>query len=255
MRQSKKVEAEYTSIDLQDVNVKAFVPEDRIKGEHAGYMEVKYSPTRRFSDTLIARFHLTSVWLDPSRTDIIKTCKVHAMVPSNPVDQEERNAVKIHDMLMSMSGERRISRYSSPGMSLSADDFNKSVIYRAQDNPYKAKGEGYTYTPIFDNKAEAFMSIMEAIKQYSAASVAGIDLINLNNISDGLLEEIGFAKVPDQIGTGIPMWFGDAEAIASLGRRTYGYRDYSTTSNTTSKEVVESLLDLIEEDLSDKQAA
>lgn len=253
MRKIRKTDSEYTSIDVHGVAFKAYVPEERRKGEINGFCEVTYSQTRSWGDRVIARFPLVSAWIDPSSTDAAKVCKATMLVPEHPADKEGRNAVKIYEMLMSYYGERSIQKYGVPTMKFSADDYGDTILYCCADGNYRAKAEGYKYTPIYNNKSDAFMAIINELSSYSSVSVAGIDTINLNNINDELLEEMGFIKVPDQMGVGVPMWFGDPVSIASAGRRStsrWGYNSGQEEDSASVKEIAESLLDLIENDLS-----
>lgn len=250
MRKPKVTDCKYQSVNISSVKVWAYPPKERKEGEANGMFQVKFSTSYRYADEVVADFPLTSVWLDPHKTDSLRCCKVHAEVPRNPKTANQERACEIADFLLCMSGQRKIQVYGSPRMALTISDHDEIIRYGADESPYRASKSGsYETVPVFDSKAQAFASIIDAIKGYSSATVAGIDLINLNCISDAVLEEMGFAMSPDQMGVSVPMWTGDAHSITSLGRERYGSRRSSNSGDVTSKEIVESFLDLIELEL------
>lgn len=249
---TKKTESEYQTCSINTVKAWAYPPNQRKEGETNGALRVVYSSKGRWGDDEIAEFPLVSCWLDPNKATALRICKAHALVPKTPANKKEENAIKVAEYMLAQSGERKIQQYSSPRMSLSVDDFDNIVRYGCDETPYRSDGHDYSKIPVFDSKSEAINSILEAIKSYSIAAIAGIDLINLNAISDQVLLEMGFLKSVDQMGVSVPMWCGDATSIMSLGRRSYGYSSYSqerSGSSATQAEVVESFLDLIEMDL------
>ena len=253
-RKQKTSSSKFTNVNIHKVTVYAYPLEDRKRNEPNGFMLVEFSPNQRWGDTHKARFPLVSVWLDPNKTDSTRFCKVHITLPPDPQTEQERNAVELGNYLRTMPGQRMIEVSGQPSMCLTIDDHEDVLRYGSQDVPFRSTKQGTWETvPVYDSKAETFTAIMDAIKNYSSAAIAGVDLINLDCVSDEVLEEMGFLKSPDQMGVSPAMWSGDARSITSLGRRRYGSYNRNDVNDVSSSEVVESFLDLIEMDLNSKR--
>lgn len=81
---------------------------------------------------------------------------------------------------------------------------------------------GYTETfdayKVYDSKAIAITAILKDMGQ--RLQVGGVHLINLSLVSDDVLEEVGFEKVPDLLRCSIPMWSGNPSDIVRAGGRS-----------------------------------
>lgn len=88
---------------------------------------------------------------------------------------------------------------------------------------YQSRTEdGYDRIPIYDSKALAIKAAMDAIA--SSTPTGGEELVNFNEVPDTYMEQLGFEKVPDVLGVGVPMWKGKPDQI--IKSRSYGGYSY-----------------------------
>jgi hypothetical protein len=220
-----------------------------------GMIEIEYSEDDAHSVRKIVKFPVVSVWVDPSDTTTRNTCKVAAYVPKKATTVEEQAML---DFAGAMKMYGPLDHHARPVHTLSVDMHGNVLRYGAKESVYLTSTysqSGYNPIPIYDNKAIAFTAIIEALRKYSTAKIAGLDLINLDSISDHVLEELGFVKVPDLLGRGVPMWMGDAVNSLSMGQASYSDQRWGSgrddgTDKSTKGEVVESFLSVLEAELS-----
>ena len=219
-----------------------------------GFIEIEYSDDDMHNTRKIAKFPVVSVWLDPTNTSSRNTCKVLASVPKKAMSKEDEITLDFAEALKLYG---KVDHHVAPMHTIGLDLHGNILRYGAKEALFLTKSYGsnrYDPIPIYDTKALAFKAIMEALSSYSSVNIAGLDLINLNSISDSVLEELGFIKVPDILGRGVPMWCGDAVQALSMGAASYGDRRWSSgsgddTEKATHSEVVESFLAVLEAEL------
>lgn len=71
----------------------------------------------------------------------------------------------------------------------------------------------------YDSKAAAMKAILDELTRYR--TLGGLNLANLGSVSDRILEQFGYEKLPDLMRRGNPMWMGNPEWITKAG--TTGY--------------------------------
>lgn len=88
------------------------------------------------------------------------------------------------------------------------------ILYRGED-------ENYQDFFVYDSKNHAIRACIAEAREHRL--IGGIDAVSLYAIEDSLLEEFGFAKIPDTFGIGVDMWKGDASRFLKFGK------DYAST--------------------------
>lgn len=78
---------------------------------------------------------------------------------------------------------------------------------------YKDDSSGKAFR-IYESKGKAILDILDVISINRA--IGGKKRVNFSNVPDEVLEGVGFTKMPDMMGVGIPMWCGDPESIVAL---------------------------------------
>lgn len=243
-------------------NVKAWIYDKLIKsplppGQQNGELQVKYADSDggqgiRMSDAATVNFQITSVWVDPGNPSARRVCKAFAEIPHKPSNAAESQALKFCEMLRK-DGAAHV-RSGGIDMRLFVDRYFKAICFSSESEPYGSSNpDTWGTIPIWDSKGFALNAMFKSIESNSSSKVTGVDMMNLNAISDETMIELGFTKVPDQLGLGVPMWYGDPEATVTLGGSSYRYTGYNTKPDneqeSSREEVVSSLLDLIELEL------
>lgn len=202
------------------------------------------------------RFPLISAW--PNNIDAEKTELAKAILA---IPQEPKTGWTSHDEEKKLLNEvckecwrRGGITYGHPQFMFSIDRFFRFGYWKSAENllsSYSNDRDSPSSIPIYDNKNQCFVDILDIIKRgVGNQQVVGLDLINLNVLSEKILVELGFVRVDDLIGNGQPMWQGDPHALLSGGKDSYSMRRYSRSSTSVDSQVLDSFLKLIEEDLS-----
>lgn len=101
-------------------------------------------------------------------------------------------------------------------------------------------------TQVYESKATAMLEIIEAIRNIRL--VGGHTKVNFAKLPDDVLEGIGFIKVPDIMGVGVPMWAGNPEELVKSGDWWDNLAREKSAAN------IESLLNIIQETIKTKAA-
>jgi len=244
-----------TSMYIYSVKVSAY--DKPIAIGHDGEMKIEYSENGSFGTRKSVSYPLISAWVDPVNTQARNTCKAYGLIPQKPKTPEGIAAKLFAQACFDENGYA--CYIGSPSQMLTVDLARKVIRFGAKEELYLASNQGdYTSAqPIYDTKSMAIKAILDALGGYSTAKIAGLDLINLNRISDRVLEELGFVKVPDVCGRGVAMWTGDATKALSMGSASYSTnrwrsswdRNDDDVEKATQSEVVESFLNLLEVEL------
>lgn len=260
-------EDEFRRLHISNVKAEIYKTQDVNIPVH-GELVISFSLTGYHSESRELRLPLLSAWTYHSKPTVQMLCKAHVGLPD--FRRKLKKTLVNPDMamlqrLLAWLYKRRGFNYhgARPTMRLSVDDRFSILRYATEDPivPFPAPmpgGSQWDTVPIFDTKSLALQEIFRVISKYSKTIVSGVDLIDLNKVSDSVLEEIGFLKVPDQMGRGVAMWQGDAERIATLGKSSFrtGYsryssqRDHRSDASAATQEVINSFLDILETELS-----
>ncbi len=155
---------------------------------------------RSIVDTVV--FDVISVWLQPRTNEPIK---MHLAPPRH---NRIWNAVKL---VNGTSGEVPYGTNHS----LRLDKTNTAVRYNwKQENKMYLQEEG-VYVFFYENKATTIRTLLEYTKEHHP--VGGVELVNLNRVPDAMLADIGFVAVPDVLGRGLSMWYGNPDSIGGRG--------------------------------------
>jgi len=251
---SKKVTHKNTDIYIESVKTWVY---STIRGVgQDGEMVITYSETGSYGNRKVITFPVVSVWVDTVNAREQNTCKVYGAVPKRAATLDDLGRLEFARRVRAAGA---IQCYSaSPAQSLTVDPFETVIRYGADAEHYLANdGASHSsYQPIYDTKAIAITAILTALSGYSTAKIAGLDLINLNAVSDKVLEELGFLQVPDVLRRGVPMWTGDADKALSMGSSSYVTRRWNANRSDTDierssqSEIIESFLNLLESELS-----
>lgn len=222
-----------------------------------GYLIITISDANKGWDAkkVDIKFPVLSVWVDTLNTRAQNTCKVHALIPQSPDNVEELQAREFAIELRRFTPHN----FGLSNQAFTVDEYTKILRHGVYDGNYQATdNELNISTPIFDNKSLALKNIIEFIVEQTDIKLSGVDLINLNAVSDNVLQQLGYTKIEDRLGVGIPMWAGDPlrilrpEIATASYYRNYSSRDSSKKMRDTANEFVK----ILEEELTkDKVAA
>lgn len=213
------------------------------------------------------RFPILSVWVDPNNPKVQNTCKVHALVPQDTNTPENlAGGFTAQEYLAASELAKEIRRHSPIdhglcNQAMSVDEYTKILRYGVYGYDKSDIHNTGSYTsietetnraiPIWDNKSEALNNIIKFLVENSAMKLSGIDLINLNAVSDGILEQLGYNKVPDRLGVGVPMWSGDP--LGSMQPEIYASRRWGSRlggrHGDKIKETAEQFIKILEDEL------
>lgn len=265
MKPVQFTEDEFQKFHLFDVKAEVYQFAGEVKPAY-GELVIDFSLTGYRSETRRLRLPLMGVWTCNTKPTVETVCKAHVSLPNwkqvlkkNPTPELEL----LQRLVAWIHKKRGVKHHKRPTMRLSVDDRLTVLRYGAEDPaipfPAPLPGENnWDTVPIFDTKSLALQEIFRVISKFSKTIISGTDLIDLNKVSDTVLQEIGFIKVPDRLGRGVPMWQGDPERIATLGKSSFrtgysryrSYRDERNEASAATQEVINSFLDILEAELS-----
>lgn len=183
-------------------------------GKKRGVAVFEYEKFRSWgaaSEQVEVRLPLISCWIDRKKN---KAAKAHMLVDQNQLDQRKfLDAIISNGSLDSRDGYLTGERAGSVG-------YLRIGSAAGSDGVYQGTDEEYQRYFIYDSKAIAIENILKRINHQ--VQVGGIDLVDLTLVSDSVLIESGFEKVPDWMSTGPDMWMGNPDHIVKAGN-SYSY--------------------------------
>lgn len=104
-----------------------------------------------------------------------------------------------------------------------------------------------TYRMTYNTKAQALTAIVRNIEIHRA--IGGLNFASLQTVSDDVLLQMGFTKIEDVFGRGLPMWSGSPEILRQFS--------YHSGAREEQQEMADQFLLLLNEELrkDTKQAA
>jgi len=93
----------------------------------------------------------------------------------------------------------------------------------------------YVNRTFYDSKAFAIADILNEIKRKGQKNIGGISTASFGNVPDELLQQVGFFRIPDNMGNSVPMWAGDPAILKDI--------EFDATYNTNTKIKFEAQLD------------
>lgn len=153
------------------------------------------------TESSLPRIPLVSCWIDPKKNVAVKAHGI--LVRTNTMHKSFYNKLK------------RCGIAECDTDMVVSTDFNWIVRYGSKS--------GYTYTAmhydgdntrrynIYDTKSHALRDLIENVAHYQ--TVGGLEMLSLNSVSDSVLVEFGYVKIPDMLKRGPAMWLGMPELV------------------------------------------
>ncbi len=159
----------------------------------------------------------------------LDTKKLGIRILSCWVNRHTGNAIKVHMQanIARPSHAKFIDLIISSGKLEGREGIftaERNGIVRFGFEPSANYGDCYTgYTDtfdvynVYDSKAIAITAILNDLGR--RLQVGGVQLINLDLVSDSVLEEVGFEQVPDLLRHSVSMWSGNPKDVVRAGGR------------------------------------
>jgi len=235
-------------------NVKIWAYDQWIDGELNGEVIVSFATNGSYNDKKEAAFPLLEAWVDPGNLGALNVFRAHASIPKFD-DSDNGKACK--EFIEDVKDRRTlpVGGYGQKGVFL-IDRAGTVLIMGTGNGEYSSKStdDGWKRISIYPTKAKALRAVIDVMTEYSPVRVSGVDLINLNSLSDSLLELAGFLKVPEVFGRGVDMWLGSPEALLdsikdNSGKSNYSYSYNYKAEQEKARNAVQSFFDMLEIEL------
>jgi hypothetical protein len=225
-------------------SAKSWIYDKIIQGKHNGDLIVEYSPDGVYSNRKDVSVPISSIWIDESNPDATKIIKCYCKINKSPRTENEKEILDLCREILVAKGMNVRS-----GMSLYVDDNLEVLRYGTDHGEYETYNTDYSRTKIYNSKPIALKSIFTALENETGVSISGLDFVNLNKVDDIVLEEFGFQKIADKIGTGAPMWLGDPNIALHAARNVNNNSSGNSYDYELREKAVNSMLEILETSL------
>lgn len=186
---------------------------------------------------------LLTAWVDEDRMDMVKC---HFVLP---ITSTNRVQAKLSRHILEVLVKGGPQKFGNTGFDITANTEGMCIMAVKPGTMY-SQYDKITYKPyrIADNKATAIQYLIEQMRDYGV-SVGGTKLIDFSILDEDILLEIGFEKIADQLGKGLPMWkLFDMLTVSIEDQYLYGENRRKAIRDTCTQ-----ILDIVSQSL--KEAA
>lgn len=207
----------------------------RLKDKAEAWCQIKYEAkmTRGNPEVITMELPVLSLWVDDASGNAAKA-HLHAY----------GNDKGLRDFLKLCYREGSVD-FSARRQEFTADRSGMIIRLGMRYDQYESRDEdGYSRIPIYDSKSLAVKAAIDCLISGNV-SLGGTELINFNEVPDTYMEQLGFEKVPDVLGVGVPMWKGKPDSIIKKS----SYRGFSYEKEKQNRA---GFLDLLQRALAEK---
>lgn len=142
---------------------------------------------------------LLTAWVDEDRMDMIKC---HFLLP---ITSKNRTQAKLARHILEVLVKGGPQQFGKRELDITANTDGLCIMAVKPGQMYSEYDKiDYRRYKVADNKAMAMQYLIEEMRSY--VTVGGTKLIDFSILDEDILLEIGFEKIADQVGKGLPMW-------------------------------------------------